>query len=115
MGFHSQRILAQAGFSGVTFAAKILRCELPRYWLPRPEFAANVSPCSAPLKLEGSWKPLIFDFPHFNWINEMLFCEEKTKSFPSNYFFFGVDRKEGMCQAESEQERSRNPLGKTML
>ena len=32
----------------------------------------------------------------------MLFCEEKTKSFPSNYFFFGVDRKEGMCQAESE-------------
>ena len=67
------------------------------------------------IKLEGSWKPLIFDFPHFNWINEMLFCEEKTKSFPSNYFFFGVDRKEGMCQAESEQERSRNPLGKTML
>ena len=31
----------------------------------------------------------------------MLFCEEKTKSFPSNYFFFGVDSKEGMCQAES--------------
>ena len=49
MGFHSQRILAQAGFSGVTFAAKILRCELPRYWLPRAEFAANVIPCSAPL------------------------------------------------------------------
>ena len=50
MGFHSQRILGQAGFSGVTFAAKILRCELPRYWLPRAEFAANVIPCSAPLK-----------------------------------------------------------------
>ena len=49
MGFHSQRILGQAGFSGVTFAAKILRCELPRYWLPRAEFAANVIPCSAPL------------------------------------------------------------------
>ena len=51
MGFHSQRILGQAGFSGVTFAAKILRCELPRYWLPRAEFAANVIPCSAPLKI----------------------------------------------------------------
>ena len=49
MGFHSQRILGQAGFSGVTFAAKILRCELPRYWLPRAEFAANVIPCTAPL------------------------------------------------------------------
>ena len=51
MGLHSQRILAQAGFSGVFFAAKILRCELPRYWLPRPEFAANVIPCSAPLSV----------------------------------------------------------------
>ena len=54
MGLHSQRILAQAGFSGVFFAAKILRGELPRYRLPLPEFAANVIPCSAPLnpKLE---------------------------------------------------------------
>ena len=50
MGLHSQRILAQAGFSGVFFAAKILRGELPRYRLPLPEFAANVIPCSAPLK-----------------------------------------------------------------
>ena len=49
MGLHSQRILAQAGFSGVFFAAKILRGELPRYRLPLPEFAANVIPCSAPL------------------------------------------------------------------
>ena len=49
MGLHSLRILAQAGFSGVIFAAKILRRELPRYWLPLPEFAANVIPCSAPL------------------------------------------------------------------
>ena len=46
MGLHSQRILAQAGFSGVFFAAKILRGELPRYRLPLPEFAANVIPCS---------------------------------------------------------------------
>ena len=49
MGRHSLRILAQAGFSGVFFAAKILRGELPRYWLPLPEFAANEIPCSAPL------------------------------------------------------------------
>ena len=49
MGLHSQRILAQAGFSGVFFAAKILRGELPRYRLPLAEFAANVIPCSAPL------------------------------------------------------------------
>ena len=49
MGLHSLRILAQAGFSGVFFAAKILRGELPRYRLPLPEFAANVIPCSAPL------------------------------------------------------------------
>ena len=49
MGLHSLRILAQAGFSGVFFAAKILRRELPRYRLPLPEFAANVIPCSAPL------------------------------------------------------------------
>ena len=49
MGFHSQRILGQAGFSGVFFAAKILRGELPRYRLPLAEFAANVIPCSAPL------------------------------------------------------------------
>ena len=53
MGLHSQRILAQAGFSGVFFAAKILRGELPRYRLPLPEFAANVIPCSAPLKPLG--------------------------------------------------------------
>ena len=50
MGLHSLRILAQAGFSGVFFAAKILRGELPRYRLPLPEFAANVIPCSAPLR-----------------------------------------------------------------
>ena len=50
MGLHSLRILAQAGFSGVFFAAKILRGELPRYRLPLPEFAANVIQCSAPLK-----------------------------------------------------------------
>ena len=50
MGLHSLRILAQAGFSGVFFAAKILRRELPRYRLPLAEFAANVIPCSAPLK-----------------------------------------------------------------
>ena len=50
MGLHSLRILAQAGFSGVFFAAKILRGELPRYRLPLAEFAANVIPCSAPLK-----------------------------------------------------------------
>ena len=49
MGLHSLRILAQAGFSGVFFAAKILRGELPRYRLPLAEFAANVIPCSAPL------------------------------------------------------------------
>ena len=49
MGRHSLRILAQAGLSGVFFAAKILRGELPRYRLPLPEFAANVIPCSAPL------------------------------------------------------------------
>ena len=53
MGLHSLRILAQAGFSGVFFAAKILRGELPRYRLPLPEFAANVIPCSAPLNLKG--------------------------------------------------------------
>ena len=52
MGLHSLRILAQAGFSGVFFAAKILRDELPRYRLPLPEFAANVIPCSAPLILK---------------------------------------------------------------
>ena len=51
MGLHSLRILAQAGFSGVLFAAKILRRELPRYRLPLAEFAANVIPCSAPLNL----------------------------------------------------------------
>ena len=50
MVFHSQRILAEAGFSGVFFAAKILRGELPRYRLPLPEFAAKILPCSAPLK-----------------------------------------------------------------
>ena len=50
MGRPSLRILAQAGLSGVFFAAKILRGELPRYRLPLPEFAANVIPCSAPLK-----------------------------------------------------------------
>ena len=38
---HSLRILAQAGLSGVFFAAKILRGEIPRYRLPLPEFAAN--------------------------------------------------------------------------
>ena len=48
MGIHSLRILGQAGFSGVSFAAKNLRGELPRYKLPLPEFAANVIPCSAP-------------------------------------------------------------------
>ena len=53
MGLHSLRILAQAGFSGVFFAAKILRGELPRYRLPLPEFAANVIPCSAPLTLQS--------------------------------------------------------------
>ena len=37
----SLRILAEAGLSGVFFAAKILRGELPRYRLPLPEFAAN--------------------------------------------------------------------------
>ena len=50
MGLLSLRILDEAGFSGVFFAAKILRCELPRYRLPLPEFASNVIPCSAPLK-----------------------------------------------------------------
>ena len=49
MGLHSLRILAQAGFSGVFFAAKILRGELPRYRLPLPEFAANFYTRSAPL------------------------------------------------------------------
>ena len=53
MGLHSLRILAQAGFSGVFFAAKILRGELPRYTLPLPEFAANVISCSAPLSGNG--------------------------------------------------------------
>ena len=46
----SLRILAQAGLSGVFFAAKILRGELPHYRLPLPEFAAKILPCSAPLK-----------------------------------------------------------------
>ena len=55
MQFHSQRILAQAGFSGVFFAAKILRGELPRYRLPLPEFAANVIPCSAPLNMRAAF------------------------------------------------------------
>ena len=41
MGRHSLRILAQAGLSGVFFAAKILRGEIPRYRLPLAEFAAN--------------------------------------------------------------------------
>ena len=41
MGRPSLRILAQAGLSGVFFAAKILRGEIPRYRLPLPEFAAN--------------------------------------------------------------------------
>ena len=45
----SLRILAQAGLSGVFFAAKILRGELPHYRLPLPEFAAKILPCSAPL------------------------------------------------------------------
>ena len=49
MGRHSLRILAQAGLSGVFFAAKILRGELPRYRLPLPEFAANFYTRSAPL------------------------------------------------------------------
>ena len=58
MGLHSLRILAQAGFSGVFLAAKILRGELPRYRLPLPEFAANVIPCSAPphTKISESWE-----------------------------------------------------------
>ena len=47
----SLRILAQAGLSGVFFAAKILRGELPHYRLPLPEFAAKILPCSAPLTL----------------------------------------------------------------
>ena len=46
----SLRILAQAGLSGVFFAAKILRGELPHYRLPLPEFAAKILPCSAPLR-----------------------------------------------------------------
>ena len=47
----SLRILAQAGLSGVFFAAKILRGELPHYSLPLPEFAAKILPCSAPLNV----------------------------------------------------------------
>ena len=50
MGRPSLRILAQAGLSGVFFAAKILRGEIPRYWLPLPEFAANFVTCSYLLK-----------------------------------------------------------------
>ena len=49
----SLRILAQAGLSGVFFAAKILRGELPHYRLPLPEFAAKILPCSAPLTSKG--------------------------------------------------------------
>ena len=50
----SLRILAQAGLSGVFFAAKILRGELPHYRLPLPEFAAKILPCGAPLMHFGA-------------------------------------------------------------
>ena len=77
MGLHSQRILAQAGFSGVFFAAKILRGELPRYRLPLPEFAANFYTHSAPCVCST----VLLEFP--NHPQEFLNLPKPTIFIPS--------------------------------
>ena len=66
----SLRILAQAGLSGVFFAAKILRGELPHYRLPLPEFAAKILPCSAPLNMTAKQR-----VPSSEFRDLRLICE----------------------------------------
>ena len=50
MGLHSQRILVEAAYNGVIRREESSLRRIPHSSLPVPKFAANVVPCSAPLR-----------------------------------------------------------------
>ena len=97
----SLRILAQAGLSGVFFAAKILRGELPHYRLPLPEFAAKILPCSAPLTVLTSSESCGCSGLSFATFFDLMLVQAVTATFWAYYKVSTLELFKAGCSAVS--------------